>query len=411
MFKTVAKNKRLLMWTIFLMCMVQMPHLALSSGIDVIHRQVFTDKSLATIQTVIAMQNLLRMFTGILSAILISAQVASKKNLTVIGISMIAVTGIIATIFHTQFWELVMFSVLIGLGIGFLITGSQSMILDNFDEKERQLISGFQFSFINLGGILMSVIGGLLITVIWYGGYLMLLLMIPIAVLAVIVLPQDHSHRSVKQPVEKKRSRVRLPNVVYYYSFTLFFFMLIFNVTASNLSTHLETNSLGNAGTAGAVIATMMAGGVLAGLIYGKLASKLHDMMIPVSFFLVFAGFTMLNIFHGNLTMIFIAVFISGMAISFCLPQCIVSASNSINPTNSALASTLLASVAPGLGGFLSPVLFTNLTLALGGASTAFRFQFVGIVSLVSGIAYIFIIYRRGKMPQTSPVGESLCNR
>jgi MFS family permease len=399
------------MWTIFLMCMVQMPHLALSSGIDVIHRQVFTDKSLATIQTVIAIQNLLRMFTGILSAILISTQVASKKNLTVTGISMIAVTGIIATIFHTQFWELVMFSVLIGLGIGLFITGSQSMILDNFDEKERQLISGFQFSFINLGGILMSVVGGLLITIIWYGGYLMLLLMIPVAILAVIVLPRDQVHRGEKQPGKGNRRGTRLPRVVYYYSLTLFIFMLIFSVTASNLSTHLETNNLGNAGTAGAVIATMMAGGVLAGLIYDKLASRLRDMMIPVSFFLVFAGFTMLNIFHGNLMMIFFAVFISGMSLSFCLPQCIVSSSNYIDPTNSALASTLLARVAPGLGGFLSPVLFTNLTLALGEESTAFRFQFVGIVSLVLGVAYIFIIYRSGKTSQTSSAGKSLCNR
>jgi MFS family permease len=411
MFKTVAQNKRLLMWTIFLMCMVQMPHLALSSGIDVIHRQVFTDKSLATIQTVIAIQNLLRMFTGILSAILISTQVASKKNLTVTGISMIAVTGIIATIFHTQFWELVMFSVLIGLGIGLFITGSQSMILDNFDEKERQLISGFQFSFINLGGILMSVVGGLLITIIWYGGYLMLLLMIPVAILAVIVLPRDQVHRGEKQPGKGNRRGTHLPRVVYYYSLTLFIFMLIFSVTASNLSTHLKTNNLGNAGTAGAVIATMMAGGVLAGLIYDKLASRLRDMMIPVSFFLVFAGFTMLNIFHGNLMMIFFAVFISGMSLSFCLPQCIVSSSNYIDPTNSPLASTQLASVAPGLGGFLSPVLFTNLTLALGGESTAFRFQFVGIVSLVLGVAYIFIIYRSGKTSQTSSAGKSLCNR
>ena len=408
MFKKVAKEKHLLMWTIFLMCMVQMPHLALSSGIDVIHREVFTDKSLSVIQTVISLQNLLRMITGILSAVLISAGIASKKNLTVTGISMIAVTGVMAIFLHTQFWQLVVFSVAIGLGMGLFITGSQSMILDHFDEKERQLISGLQFSFINLGGILMSVAGGLLITVLWYGGYLMLLIMVPVAVLAVIVLPKPQARGGAKQTKEGRRRKARMPGIVYYYSVTLFFFMLLFNVITSNLSTHLKMNSLGNAGTAGAAIATMMAGGVIAGIVYDRLASKLRDMMIPLSFLLLFAGLTLMNVFQGNLTVIFIAVFISGLSISFCLPQCIVAASKFIDPSNSAMASTLLASVAPGLGGFLSPVIITNLTLALGGESTAFRYQFVGIVALVSGAAYILITLRSRKRLKPDASAQSL---
>lgn len=401
MFKNIAKNKRLLMWTLFLIFMLQMPHFALSSGIDVIQKQIFTDRSLSTIQTVISLPNLLSVVAGVLASILVSYGVATKKGLTITGITVVAVTGVIALALHTQFWQLIMFSVLIGLGIGLFIPTSQSIMIDSFDEKERQVISGFQFSFINLGGILMSVAGGLLITFIWYGGYIMLLIMLPVAVMAVIALPRDKYRAGKKQDV--KTQRTKLPDDVFYYSVTLFLFTLIFNVTMSNIPTHLTMNHLGNAGTAGTVIATTMAGGVISGIFFDRLSSRFRDYMIPVSFILLFIGFTMLNIFSASLPVIFIAVFLLGTSTSLCLPQCIFSSSNCVDPTNSALAATFLSCIAPGSGGFLSPVIFTNLTQLLGGDSTSFRYQFVGLVSLALGAVYFLSTRRREKRKSVQP--------
>ncbi len=166
---------------------------------------------------------------------------------------------------HTQFWQLILFSVLIGLGLGFFIPTSQSIMMDSFDEKERQVISGLQFSFINFGGILMSVAGGLLATLLWYGGYITLLVMLPVAVLALFALPQDKKQKRIIGDVKNKAKRTKLPAEVFYYSVTLFLFTLMFNVTMSNMSTHLDANHLGDAGTAGTVIATTMAGGVFSG--------------------------------------------------------------------------------------------------------------------------------------------------
>lgn len=397
MFKTIAKSKRLLMWTLFLIFMMQMPHFALSAGIDTIQKQIFPDQSLSTIQTVISLPNLLSVIAGVLASILVSFGIATKKNLTIMGILVIAFTGIVALLFHTQFWQLVLFSVLIGFGIGLFVPTSQSIMLDSFDEKERQVISGLQFSFINFGGILMSIAGGLLITLVWYGGYIMLLVMLPVAVLSIFALPQDKARVSRKQYANKGQSRSKLPADVFYYSMTLFLFTIIFNVTMSNLPTHLEANHLGSAGTAGTVIATTMAGGVFSGILFDKLSSRLRDYMIPVSFFIIFIGFTLLNVFSASLPVIFIAVFLIGTTTSLCLPQCIFSSSNVVDPSNSALAATFLSCVAPGSGGFLSPVVFTNLTQALVKDSTSFRYQFVGVIALLAGVLYIFITFRREK--------------
>ena len=61
---TKSVNKKFLMWSILLIAMVQMPNLALSPGIHQIH-QVFSDKSLSTIQTVMNLPSFISPFVTI----------------------------------------------------------------------------------------------------------------------------------------------------------------------------------------------------------------------------------------------------------------------------------------------------------------------------------------------------------
>jgi MFS family permease len=389
------------MWTFYLVSMCGTAQMAMASGIDLMQHTVFPDKSLSAIQTAMSLPSLLSVVTGILSAVLVGAGIASKKTLTVIGVMLVALVGVLAPIFHTQFWQIIAFSVMIGLGMGLLIPTSQSIMMDNFDEKERQLISGFQFSFINLGGIIMSVLGGLMITLVWYGGYLLCLLLVPIAILAIIVLPKErryqtpHDTSSPNAPVKAGRSK--LPVAVAYYAAALFLFSLMYNVSAGNLSTHLAVNGLGNSATTGIATAVLMAGGVVSGTFFNKLSVKLDDHMIPLAFFILFLGYTLLNLFTSSLVLVLISVFVAGTAVCLCMPQCVFSVSKVVDPTNSAMASTIIASVAPGFGGFLSPVVFTNLTQWLGGSSTQFRFQFVGFIALAAAVFYFLNNVRRGR--------------
>lgn len=396
MFKTVAKNKRLLMWTFFLICMSQTAHFALASGIDLMQRTVFPDKALSAIQTVMSLPSLLSVFAGILSAVLIGTGLATKKALTVAGIALCAGTGLLAVFLHSQFWQVIAFGILLGTGMGLFIPTSQSIMMDRFDEKERQLLSGLQFSFVNLGGIAMSILGGLMITLVWYGGYLMLLILLPVAILSIFALPKE---QRVTAPVKggAKVKPARLPADVFYYAAALFLFSMMYTVSASNISTHLSSNGLGNAATAGAATAVLLAGGVVSGAFFHKLSQKLGDYLIAVAFTVLFLGYSMMNIFAGSLPLVFVSVFVAGASVSLCLSQCIFSASNRLDPTNSATGATILSTVAPGIGGFLSPIIFTNVTQWLGGDSTRFRFQFVAFCALLVAVVFFLGSLRRSK--------------
>jgi MFS family permease len=395
MFK-VAKERKVLMLTIFLLSAIQIPQYALTTGIDLLSRK-FGGVPFAMIQTVVLSPSLLAAVGGVVSALLIRWHKITKKSAVIIGVSLVAVTGVLALVFHTAFWQLIVFSVFIGMGMGFFIPSSVSIMFDSFEERERQLVSGITLSFVNGGCILMAVLAGLLFTLVWYGGYIVMLLALPILIMSAFAIPKDK--RTVAAAGERtKRKATKLPADVYYYSALAFVFMLIYTVTNSNLAPHLATSAIrGDSATAGLATGVMMGGGIVAGAVFPKCSPLLKDHMITLSFLFVFIGFTLLNFFKDWLLVDFAAVFIVGMTVSMIIPQCMFNISNVVDETNSSTSTMLFSSIAPGTAGFLSSIIFTPLTEALGNRTTEFRFQFVGIVSLALAALIFLNTVRRAR--------------
>lgn len=396
----MSKRNRLLFMAIMMTSLMQMAQFALTPGIAKIQAEVFPHLSLSTIQTAMTLPSLLSMVMSVVSAILIGKNLLSKKACVIIGISLMALTGFAVLPAHYQFWHLCLLSVLIGSGMGFSIAPLASIMFDNFNESERRLSMGYQTSAINFGGIIMSLGGGYLASLVWYGGYLMLLFAIPIAVLCIFMIPNDKRTNQVKSGGKTIPIKSKIPLDIFYYGVIAFFFLLIFNVGGTNISNHLKAANIGNTATAGIATAVQMAGGVIAGFGFNKISAKFKDLAIPIAFILVFIGFTIVNFGQKWLVVDFIGIFIVGSSISILIPQCLFSTSNRVNASNSAASTAIVNCILPGTGGFLSPVVFTNLTTAIGGESTNFRYEFVGVVSLIFGIILIFTTLYRDKKAQ-----------
>lgn len=400
----MSKQNRMLFMTMMVTSLLYMAQFALTPGIAKIQAEVFPQLTLSAIQTAMTLPSLLSVVMSVVSALLIGKNLLSKKACVVIGLFLLASTGFAVMIVHYQFWQLCVLSVLIGSGMGFFIAPAASIMFDNFGESERRLAMGTQTSAINLGGIIMSIGGGVLATLVWYGGYLMLLVAIPVAVLCAVTIPNDKRINQAKPAHEASRKRSKIPLDIYYYGVIAFFFLLIFNVGGTNISNHLKAANLGDTATAGIATAVQMAGGVIAGIIFTKLSAKFRDLVIPLSFIIVFIGFTVINLGHLSLLANFVGIFIVGTSISILIPQCLFATSNIVDATNSTASTAIVNCVLPGTGGFLSPVIFTNLTTWLGGESTNFRYEFVGIVSLVFGIVLIFTTIYRERKEKTQPL-------
>ena len=393
----MSKQNRLLFTAFMIASMLQMAQFALTPGIAKISAEVFPDIAFWKIQTAMTLPSLLSMVMSVVSTLVIGKRLLSKKACVVIGVALMAMTGLVVLVAHYQFWHLCMLSVFIGSGMGFLIAPSASIVFDNFNEEERRLTMGYQTSAINFGGIVMSIGGGFLAAMLWYGGYLMLLLGIPVIVLCIVAIPNDKRAHRQSPDNHAPRARSKLPSDVYYYGVISFVFLLVYNVCGTNISNHLEAAHIGNTATAGIATAVQMAGGVTAGFLFNRLSAKLKDLLIPLAFFVIFIGFTVVNVGQRSLLAEFVGVFITGSAVSMIVPQSLFSISNLVDASNSAGATAIVNCIMPGLGGFLSPVVFTNLTAAMGGTTTNFRLQFVGLVSLAVGILLVATTLRRAR--------------
>ena len=188
---TKQLNKRALMWTILIISLLQMPQFAILPATDLIWRDAFPELALQTVQTAMTLPGFFAVIAGVAASLLVRYGLAAKKTMTVVGLAMIALSGVTAMILNTHFWHLCLMNILIGSGMGIFVPSSQSIMFDNFDEKTRQFITGVQFSCINGGGLIMSIMCGILMTIAWYGGYLQMLVAIPVVIVALVIIPKD----------------------------------------------------------------------------------------------------------------------------------------------------------------------------------------------------------------------------
>jgi MFS family permease len=386
----IARRKSAVMWTVLLIATVQMPHLGLSSGTNSI-KEFFALPD-ATVQVAVALPALLSTVAGFISALLIRYRLVTKKAAAVAGVFLVGLTGVAAVAFHSSFWQVYLYSILIGAGMGAYIPNAQGIAIDVFDEREFQIIAGMQSSFVNCGGIVLSLAGGFLIsrTGRWYSAYATLLVTLPIAFIALKNLPGEErrasGHGAPTGGAASPRP-TKLDRGVYRYTLGIFVFMALYCVLSGNIAIHISNYGAGDAGMAGIALALAMGGGAAAGLVFSKLSSALRDNMAPLAHIELFISYMLLGIFPESGAVILIASFIGGLSLSTMVPHCIFSVSALVDPTNSSTASMLTGTLAPGTGSFLSPIIITNVTRLLFGDSTAARFVFAAVVSAAVAVA------------------------
>ena len=385
MFKLkLTKEKKYLMITILIIALVQMPQLSLTPAIDRIATVVFPDRSIAEVQEAFALVNVLIPTVGLLSTFFINRGLFTKRAAILAGLVLLACSGICAIFMNTEFWHIRFLSVILGSGIGLFMVNTASVFFDNFESDERQLIAGYQTTCINIGGIALGLIGGTLASVLWYGGYILLIIGLPIAVLAFFTVPKIPRRTSVS--IRKESGSGGINKMIFYYCVLLFLFMLLYGAGGSNLSTHLKQAGVTSPVLAGAAVSVQMAGGAICGLFFGKLSAKIGDMIIALACGLILVGFGLLGLFPGSVPVTFVAIFIAGMSLSCAAPRALFAVSALSNESTSATAAAFVISLAPSGGGFASPYVITRTTLALFGESTAARYLFVAGLAAVFGI-------------------------
>jgi MFS family permease len=389
-----GNNNRVLMATIMLVALVHVPQMALTPGIARIKTDAFSEYSLLAIQSAITLPCLLSVVSSVVSAVLIRFGKLTQKSATIMGLAIFGASGLFTVIFHAHFFQLIIAGIMLGWGTGMFVSNITSIMIDNFDERERRLASGLQGAFACLGGIVLSFFAGQLVTYFWYGGYIMLLLGLPICAVCVFGLPGKSAASAAPG-----RARASLPtDVIYFSSVASFLFVMMFASFANNLSSHFQAAGVVNySAMAGVGIAVNMFSGFLMGFVFSKLSARYGDYLIAAAFVLLATGYFIISSFSHSMPLMLVGSFISGLAICLATPQGVVSVSRYVNEDNSFFATMLFSCVMNGAAGFLSAPVLTGVTQVLAGDDTVFRYNFIAALSVVIGALFSLSVARRAR--------------
>ena len=387
--------------------MFQYPNIATSPAVHKIQTEVFSNYPLSTIQTVMAVSSISAPVSSLLSSFLIRRKVMSKRFAVIFGMTVLGMVGVLSALFHTKLWFLGVLSGLLGLSGGFYVTSSLSILIDSFEGEQRQKVTGLQALAVSAGGVLLSIIGGLLVEVVWYGSYAFMMIALPLAVYSAYAIPKITKETAAKDaekpapvlpdaPKKVDKSKFNI-DILYYVlcQFLMFFFYLVCN---HNISVHLARSGVESYSVAaGFASAFAMGGSVLFSSFFKRLTQKFGDMLIVMGFLLQFVGYTLLNLCDFSLILMMLSVFLVGSAQGTLCPQCTLSVSKRVDETTSTLAMALVSTVAAGAGGFLSPVIITNVTEALAGDNTNYRYQFTAFLALAAAVIFFLLNKYRAK--------------
>ena len=115
----------------------------------------------------------------------------SKKLLSLIGLGIATLGGILPLLVHSSIDVLIGCAFILGFGLGFVNTLIPMLISIFFEGEERNAMMGKNTAMNSLGSILMMLGGGLLGAKNWVNSYWVFLLGIFVFLLVLFALPND----------------------------------------------------------------------------------------------------------------------------------------------------------------------------------------------------------------------------
>ncbi len=360
-----------------------------TNGIAPILAQIaaaFPDASATRVQFLMTFPSIFCLIFTLASAFL--SDVLPKKILAISGLSIVAAGGFLACCFHSSLGILFLWAAVIGIGIGMAAPVGPSLVNERFSGREKQTMLGLQNSAYNLGSMLMTFIGGFLALLGWQFGYLVYLLGIPGIIFTLIGLPRGQK-TSAARADKPQREPFRL--VVWKEMLLTVVLLMAFSAVPANLAMLVAERGLGDTSLSGVLSTVFLFGGMVIGILFGKLSTILKNRIEFTGALLLTAG-ALIMAFSSAIPVLMIACFLAGSSISLVTPAC-MGAAGRLKGYESINSALILS--ASYVGVFITPLL-TSLTAAItGSGSVTYRFIMVAVIGCI--LAVLTIVLKKEK--------------
>lgn len=321
-----------------------------------------------------------------------------KKNIVIFGLICGLMGGMVGLFLGSiSIWVLLFGSVLVGVAQGINSTMTMALIADFFTGSESGAMMGLQSAFVNGGGMVLMFTSGLLAGIQWNYSYIVYLVFIPVIVIVIKNLPNEQPIAAVeKNSVGVLEKSWKLNGTVYFTAVIMFLFGVFIFAFQANIASLVVNKGFGDASTSGFINTTMLAAGMVTGILFGRITRVLKSFTIPAALIVTVIGMALIFTV-GTLPSLFIAAACVGFGLATIMPAGTFIAANAVAPGMFATAIAIVTA-AVNMGMFMSPIILNALSNSLSGGSIIFKFMIsaVGLALVaVLSITGNFVIAKR----------------
>ena len=312
-------------------------------------RDHFSDAPDMLVQLIVSLPALLIIVTNLLFPWLCS--LLKTRSLALTGLLLYVVAGA-GCFFVDDIWLLLAMRALLGVSVGMIMPLSTGLLAYYFPPERQASLMGLSAAMNQMGGVVATLLAGLLANIEWNYAFLVYLLGLVAVVLVLLYLP-DERLKGGSGPSLGLLKRFH-PSVV-----GMFLVMVLFFIypTRFALSAHAGTGLSNN------VITFIMVGldvvAFLVGLVFGKMMQGFRHGMKYVAPAGFIAGYLLLSL-GSDLPLLLAGSAVIGIANGIGVPYLNTIASMKAGKEAASTVMPLL-SAALYLGQFLSPLLVTPL--------------------------------------------------
>lgn len=350
----------------------------------------YPDASLNTIMLVSTIPMLFAIPTNFLCGSVVKK--IGVKNTLIGGLIIFIVSSVVPFVMRTSFTPILVTRAINGLGYG-LISPITPMLVNAYIEPERRSsILGYGQSVTQGFGIVLSAVVGIVAAGSVYNIWLLNLIMCIPLVLG-LMLPQppqweEDAPQASAEDAAAPAQKEKIPAAAWVIIFLAFLWFVFSYPAFLYLSPLVLGSGLGDAAMAGFVQTMFNVGGVISGLIFGKVYAKTGKYLLSVGLFLLVINYAIFA-FTSSAPLYYAANIIGGIGYSFVYVGFITALSMNCAPTVFPTAMGFMSALM-NCGAFVSSYVISFIAGAAGmSASLTFPFVLCAAVFVVFGIVLI----------------------
>lgn len=223
----------------------------------------------------------------------------NKKTL-IAGLILYLIGGVFAG-FTNNFYLMLGFRAILGLGCGLILPLAQKLISDNFSGEFKERIIAYPASASCLMGIICAVVVGYIASIYWRLVFCVYLIAFVVLYLNLRYLPNDKP-KPIKSVKFSKKSLIFVLGMI--------FSNLVFYTFPTYIALFMKSEHIGNDASSGVVVSCMMLAGFVSGIIAIHIRQFLKNWSIFSACLLFALAYLLMANAHAIPTLCFCAVLV-----------------------------------------------------------------------------------------------------